>query len=86
MIGLCIVLWTYTDPCTTMECPRGSECKVFPPTGEAFCDPSCDIDNGGCDDDQECMLALPFCPPPTVQPCTGVVTCVDKGNITCMQA
>ena len=70
-----------TDPCTYKECPKGSVCKVFEPTGEAFCDPSCNIDNGGCDDDQDCVLALPVCANPPVQPCVGFVTCVDKGMV-----
>ena len=77
-----------TDPCTFEECPKGSVCKVFELTGEAFCDPSCGIDNGGCDDDQLCVLALPVCANPPVQPCVGFVTCVDKGipylYVSCM--
>ena len=84
-----------TDPCATKECPKGSKCKVFEPTGEAFeptgeafeptgeafCDPSCDIDNGGCDEDQRCILALPVCANPPVQPCVGLVTCEDIGIV-----
>ena len=69
-----------TDPCTTKECPVGSECKEFPPTGEAYCDPSCDVDNGGCDDDQLCIVVKPPCAFPFEQPCTSVVICVNEGT------
>ena len=65
-----------TDQCT--DCPVGSECKVFPPTGEKYCDPSCDIDNGGCDDDKICFLGLPRC---FEEPCIGEVVCLTEGII-----
>ena len=72
-----------TDPCITMECPKGSECKVFPPTGEAYCDPSCDIDNGGCDDDQLCFPGLPpdCIVSPAGEPCIAELICRDEGTV-----
>ena len=67
-----------TDPCSALECPVGSARKVFPPTGEEYCDPSCDIDNGGCDDDVMCFLGLPPC---FEQPCIGEIYCFFEGTI-----
>ena len=76
----CILCFS-TGPCATKLCPKGSACMVFQLTGEAFCNPSCNIDNGGCDDDQLCVLTLPVCANPPLQPCVGFVTCVDKGTV-----
>ena len=59
----------------------GSECKVFPPTGEEYCEPSCDIDNGGCDDDKICKIGLPSCVYPREQPCVGEVACLTEGSV-----
>ena len=56
----------------------GSEKKTFPPTGEEYCDPSCDIDNGGCDIDKICV---PGAPPCFEQPCIGEVNCFIEGTI-----
>ena len=56
----------------------GSVKKSFPVTGEEYCDPSCDIDNGGCDIDKICSLGKPNC---IEQPCIGVVTCLFEGTI-----
>lgn len=75
----CCIFFTVADPCSTKECPKGTICRVFSYTGEAFCDPSCSVDNGGCGDDQLCILALPACAFPPVQPCIGFVVCVDIG-------
>ena len=71
----------YIDPCNGFECPTGFQCKVFKPTGEAFCDPSCDLDNGGCADDETCSLENVTC---VRTPCPPVVKCSSaycNGNI-----
>ena len=73
-----MVFGFFTDPCNTLECPVGSELKVFPDTGEEYCEPSCDIDNGGCGDDMICSPALPVC---FEQPCIGAVVCLNEGTI-----
>lgn len=54
------------DPCSTVLCPSGSICKIvddFP-----YCEPSCDIENGGCGPNEICTLVpgiceLTQCPP-----------------------
>ena len=70
-------MYILTDPCTGFECPTGSQCKVYEPTDEPFCEPSCDLDNGGCSDGEMCSLVNVTCVrapcPPAVQctPTTG---------------
>ena len=56
------------DPCSIVLCPVGSICKVEHDTGLAYCEPSCDIENGGCGPNQICTLVpriceLTHCPP-----------------------
>ena len=63
-----------TDPCEIKKCPAGSRCKIFEPTGEAFCEPSCSIDNGGCSSCQSCSLREVQC---VRAPCPPVVQCTD---------
>lgn len=73
-----------TDPCSALVCPVGSVKKEFPVTGEEYCDPSCDIDNGGCDNDKFCTLGEPFCFNP-MKPCMQEVICRIEGTpYTCM--
>ena len=44
------------------SCPPGSECRVCNATGEAYCVYSCDIDNGGCAEGNQCAeVAVPSC-------------------------
>ena len=65
------------DPCKKFPCPTGSVCEVFvgPPFGvEPFCNPSCDLDNGGCPKDKKCRLNQVFC---IRAPCPPVVECID---------
>ena len=66
------------DPCATVDCQPGSTCKVYQPTGEAFCDPSCDINNGGCAADQICQLNQVQC---VRAPCPPVVECLDACSL-----
>ena len=66
------------DPCATVDCQPGSTCKVYQPTGEAFCEPSCDINNGGCAADQICQLNQVQC---VRAPCPPVVECLDAEEV-----
>ena len=60
------------DPCESVTCLTGSQCEVYKPSGETFCNPSCDLDNGGCSSDQICSLQVVQCPR---APCPPVVQC-----------
>ena len=60
------------DPCTGFVCQRGSSCKVDDQTGDAYCEPSCDLDNGGCRGDQICELQTVQC---VRAPCPPIVNC-----------
>ncbi|KAL5510211.1 hypothetical protein EMCRGX_G005719 [Ephydatia muelleri] len=65
------------DPCAAVDCPVGTECKVFEPTGEPFCQPSCRINNGGCPRRTKCELVPVFC---IRAPCPPVVKCRQIGH------
>ena len=67
-----------SDPCGSTECLKGEACRIFPPTGEAYCDPDCSVENGGCEADQKCIQALALCSIDSKTPCPGFVTCVDN--------
>jgi len=56
----------------TINCTRGSQCKVDQTVHEAYCESSCDLDNGGCADDEVCSLQQATCVSP---PCPSVVQC-----------
>ena len=60
------------DPCEYHECPTGSKCKVFEANGETYCEPSCDLKNGGCAANQTCSLQVVQC---IRAPCPFVVKC-----------
>jgi len=60
------------DGCAAVTCPTGSQCEVYEPTGETFCNPSCDLDNGGCPAGHTCSLQDVQCVRP---PCPPVVQC-----------
>ena len=72
MYGILLLL-PIADPCEHFGCPTGSTCKVFQPTGEAFCQPSCDLDNGGCASNETCSLQQVQC---VRAPCPPVVKCL----------
>ena len=62
----------------TINCPRGSQCKVGETDHQAYCEPSCDLDNGGCADNEVCSLQQQQqqqqnC---TSGPCPPVVQCL----------
>ena len=45
-----------------VQCPFGSRCRVCNETCETYCKYSCDIDNGGCDEDSQCVeVDVPTC-------------------------
>ena len=68
------MLFLVADLCDNHICPTGSRCRVFKPTHEAYCEPSCSINNGGCPSNQKCSLQDVICKkalcPPVVK-CTG---------------
>ena len=68
-------MYILTDRCTGFECPTGSQCKVYEPTREAFCEPSCDLNNGGCPANQRCSLETVQC---VRAPCPPVVKCTPR--------
>ena len=59
----------------TINCPRGSQCKVDETVHQAYCEPSCDLDNGGCADNEVCTLQQQTC---TNGPCPSVVQCLSE--------
>ena len=71
------------DPCDGFECSSNARCRVHPPTGEAFCEESCSLNNGGCPFGQECSLVQPLCLPGS--PCPLLVVCNHVGPCTVCQ-
>jgi len=59
----------------TIDCTRGSQCKVDQTVHKAYCEPSCDLDNGGCADDEVCSLQQATC---VGGPCPPVVQCSSE--------
>ena len=68
------------DPCAGYQCGKGTECDFVPSTGEPFCNPTCDVDNGGCDEDEMCKLAPASCVSPDV-PCKNAIQCIGMVNV-----
>jgi tissue factor pathway inhibitor len=69
-----------TDYCQTEDGGRiecDGLCDVDPFTSLPYCSPSCDINNGGCADDEECVLETVFC---IRAPCPPLVSCRPKEN------
>ena len=62
------------DPCAEVNCSVGSQCMVDGPSGAGYCEPSCDLDNGGCAADQQCILKHVQC---ITAPCPPIVQCVQ---------
>ncbi len=44
-----------------LHCPFGHRCEVDKGTGKTFCNPDCELDNGGCSSDQICSLVPVVC-------------------------
>ena len=63
---------------STINCSRGSQCKVDETVHQAYCEASCDLDNGGCADNEVCSLQeQQNC---TSGPCPPVVQCLGESN------
>ena len=64
----------------TISCSRWEQCKVDETVHQAYCEPSCHLNNGGCSDDEICSLLKPVtC---TNGPCPSRVLCA--GMYVCM--
>ena len=59
-------------------CPTGSQCKVNETAHQAYCEASCDLDNGGCPDDSICLLRQVTC---ESYPCPPAVQCLSKYSV-----
>ena len=70
------------NACARVRCASGYRCEIYKPTGEAFCNPDCKLNNGGCHADQTCKLEKVQC---IRAPCPPVVKCTDKGELVCIQ-
>ena len=62
------------DPCAGVDCAIGYRCMVDGASGTGYCEPSCDLYNGGCAGDQQCVLKQVEC---FTTPCPPVVECVQ---------
>ena len=60
-----------------INCSRGSQCEIDQDKHQAYCEPSCDLDNGGCADNKVCSLQQHNC---TSGPCPPVVQCLGELN------
>ena len=70
---------TATHPCKTAICPNGTKCEVDSSSGIAHCQPSCDINNGGCPQGSECSLVnATVC---FAQPCLLAVKCSKVASV-----
>ena len=61
----------------TVNCSRGSQCKVDEAVHQAYCEPLCGLDNGGCNDNEVCSLQQQNC---TNGPCPPVVKCLGESK------
>ena len=69
----------HTDPCEVHDCPSHAQCRVFTLTNsEMYCEPTCYLNNGGCDDDHLCEL-VPRNQCTSSKPCPPKVRCFSKG-------
>ena len=74
----CVLLHTYHFVHTACEgavCPIGSQCRVNQTAQQAYCEGSCDLDNGGCGNDRICSLQQVTC---ESYPCPPAVKCLSK--------
>ena len=64
-----------TVACLLRECPPGTICRICEETGEAYCEYSCAVDNGGCPEGVRCTeVEVPTCDPGQ---------CCSHVNVTC---
>ena len=68
------LLLSLVNPCNKVDCKPNAVCKIFKPTGEAFCESSCSLNNGGCQPNETCSLVKVQC---KRAPCPPVVKCRD---------
>ena len=66
----------------TINCSRGSQCKVDETTHQAYCEASCDLDNGGCAADEVCFLLQESC---ISDLCPPVAQCLSKLMVTSIE-
>ena len=67
----------HSGSCSLVTCPPGHTCAIHTPTGEAFCMPSCSLDNGGCPLTHQCSLKAVVC---VRAPCPPDVECTPPGK------
>jgi hypothetical protein len=60
------------NPCATLKCPNYAICRVYSPTGEGYCDPTCYFFNGGCKSNEQCSVVPVNC---IKAPCPSVIKC-----------
>ena len=74
------MLYFCPTACENIRCKKGSQCKVDELTGWPYCQPSCDLSNGGCAANETCSLRKVIC---FRAPCPPVVECTPSElNIT----
>ena len=67
--------------CISTQCPRGSVCNVCNETRRAYCEYTCAVNNGGCDEGSRCIeVDIPTCSPG--QCCSPVNTTCQSMLIT----
>ena len=82
-ILICKYCWLLclSESCDTNECPPGHKCEIVSWTGEPFCNPTCSVDNGGCDPVfQHCHEHLIEDCYDISAPCRDFVECSYKGH------
>ena len=74
LIHILVFFFSETHPCASAICPIGSVCRVYigNSTNTTYCQPSCEIDNGGCKRGERCSLIKQTC---FLQPCPPQVEC-----------
>ena len=72
----CSLIQTIACDNIAINCTRGSQCKVDEDVHQAYCEPSCNLDNGGCADNEVCSLQQQrTC---TSGPCPPLVHCLSE--------
>lgn len=61
------------DPCADLPCEQGQECRIWAPTGEAYCRDTCQI----CGEDERCDFVQPSC---VTAPCPPIVQCTPDSD------
>ena len=71
-----MIICTATHPCKTAICSNKTKCEEYPSSPRrSICQPSCDIQNGGCPHGDKCSLVNSTdC---IVQPCPLTVKCSE---------